>query len=112
VILAAMPALALVTAAERPELTEAMLRLGASPWPEFLDHGAMVEHSGCTSTSWPPDHQFALLDEKSESLVAIGNCIPIRWERNPHTLPDGGVDAVLEDGAVPPRVRGVDVRLS
>jgi hypothetical protein len=59
-----------------------------------------------------PDHHFAPLDEKSESLVAIGNCIPIRWEGNPHTLPDGGVDAVLEDGAVPPRVRGVDVRLS
>jgi hypothetical protein len=46
----------------------------------------------------PRDYQFALLDEKSESLAAIGNCIPIRWDGDPRSLPDRGVDAVLEDG--------------
>ena len=75
VILAAMPALTLVTAAERPELVEAMADLGASPWPEFLNHGAVVQ------ALWPylyelaPDYQFALLDEKNDSLVAIGNAV-------------------------------------
>ncbi len=44
------------------------------------------------------DYQFALLDETSESLVAVGNCIPIRWDGDPHSLPDRGLDAVLEDG--------------
>jgi hypothetical protein len=93
-----VPALTLVTAAERPELAEAMLSLGASPWPEFLDHDAVVEALWRYLYELAPDYQFALLDEKSESLVAIGNCIPIRWDGDPHTLPDRGVDAVLEDG--------------
>jgi hypothetical protein len=39
-----------------------------------------------------------LVDEQSDSLVAIGNCVPIRWDGDPQTLPDGGIDAVLEDG--------------
>jgi GNAT superfamily N-acetyltransferase len=95
---AAMPALALVTAAERPELAEAMLSLGASPWPEFLNHDTVVEAHWRYLYELAPDYQFALLDENSGSLVAIGNCIPIRWDGDPHTLPDGGVDAVLEDG--------------
>jgi hypothetical protein len=37
-----MPALRLVAAAERPELEEAIADLGAAPWPEFLDHDAVV----------------------------------------------------------------------
>ena len=75
-----------------------MLRLGASPWPEFLNHGDVV------NAHWPylyelaSDYQFGLLDERSDWLVAVGNCIPIRWDGHPQTLPDRGIDAVLEDG--------------
>jgi GNAT superfamily N-acetyltransferase len=98
VILAAVPALTLATAAERPELAEGMLRLGASPWPEFLNHDAVVRALWRYLYELAPDYQFVLLDEQRESLVAIGNCIPIRWDGDPHTLPNGGVDAVLEDG--------------
>jgi hypothetical protein len=74
-----------------------MRLLGASPWPQFLNHDAVV------NAHWPylydlaSDYQFGLLDE-SDSLVAIGNCVPIRWDGDPRTLPDGGIDAVLEDG--------------
>jgi hypothetical protein len=35
-------ALKLVTAAERSDLIEEMRRLGAAPWPEFLNHDAVV----------------------------------------------------------------------
>lgn len=97
-ILAAMPTLTLVTAAERPELAEAMASLGAAPWPEFLDHDPVVEALWGFLYELASDYQFALLDERSESLVAVGNCIPIRWNGDPQTLPDRGVDAVLEDG--------------
>jgi hypothetical protein len=93
-----VPELKLVTAAERPELAAEMLRLGASPWPEFLDHDAVVTALWRFLYELAPDYQFALLDERAGSLAAIGNCIPIRWERDPHTLPDGGIDAVLDDG--------------
>lgn len=90
--------LTVVTAAERPDLTSSMLQLGDSPWPEFLHHDAV------THALWPllhelaPEYQFGLLDEERDELAAVGNCIPIRWDRDPATLPDRGIDAVLEDG--------------
>jgi hypothetical protein len=91
-------ALSLVTVAERPELAGEMLRLGASPWPAFLNHDPVVEELWRFLYELAPDYQFALFDEQAGSLAAMGNCIPIRWDRNPQTLPDGGIDAVLQDG--------------
>ena len=91
-------ALSLVTVAERPELAPEMLRLGASPWPVFLNHDAVVEALWRFLYELAPEYQFALLDEQTGSLAAMGNCIPIRWDLDPQTLPDSGIDAVLQDG--------------
>jgi hypothetical protein len=93
-----MTALMLVTAGDRPELAAEMLRLGASPWPEFLDHDVVVNELWRFLYELAPDYQFGLVEESTSSLAAMGNCIPIRWDGNPHTLPDGGIDAVLQDG--------------
>ena len=90
--------LTLATAAERPEMVEDMRRLGASPWPEFLNHGVVIEALWPCLYELAPDYQFALLEQRSGSLAAIGNCIPIRWDGYPRSLPDGGLDAVLESG--------------
>lgn len=97
-ILAGVPPLRVVTAADRPERVEEMLRLAASPWPEFLDHDEVVNALWGYLYELASDYQFGLLDEQSDSLVAIGNCVPIRWDGDPQTLPDGGIDAVLEEG--------------
>jgi hypothetical protein len=75
-----------------------MLRLGASPWPEFLDHDPVVNELWRFIYELAPGYQFGLLDEQADSLAAVGNCIPIRWDGNAETLPDRGIDAVLEDG--------------
>jgi hypothetical protein len=91
-----MAELSLVTAAERPELVEAMVELGASPWPAFLDHDAVVEALWGLLYELAPDYQFALVEEGS--LAVVGNCVPIRWDSDPATLPERGIDAVLEDG--------------
>lgn len=93
-----MEALRLVTVAEEPTLAAEMRRLGASPWPEFLDHDAVVNELWRSIYELAPDYQFALLDERADSLAAVGNCIPIRWDGNAETLPDRGIDAVLGDG--------------
>jgi GNAT superfamily N-acetyltransferase len=93
-----LSSLKLVTAAERPDLVEEMRRLGASPWPEFLDHGAVVNAHWRLLYELVPDYQFALLDEETGSPAVIGNSIPIRWDGDPATLPARGIDAVLEDG--------------
>jgi hypothetical protein len=91
-------ALTLVTAAERPDLAPDMLSLGASPWPEFLDHDAVVNELWRFLHELAPDYQFGLLDEQTDTLAVVGNCIPIRWDGDPQTLPDRGLDAILEDG--------------
>jgi hypothetical protein len=78
----------LVTAAERPELTDDMLRLGASPWPEFLNHGPVVRRLWRSIYELAPDYQFGLLDDQTNALAAVGNCIPIRWDGEGRTLPD------------------------
>jgi hypothetical protein len=76
-----------------------MERVGASPWPEFLSHDATVEEHWGLLYELAPAYQFALLDGETGSLAAVGNSIPIRWDGDPASLPEGGIDAVLEDGA-------------
>jgi GNAT superfamily N-acetyltransferase len=94
----ATSSLRLVTAAERPDLVGDWRRLGAAPWPEFLDHDAAVDAHWGLLYELVPDYQFALLDEETGSPAAIGNSIPIRWDGDPATLPARGIDAALEDG--------------
>lgn len=87
-----------IIAAERPDLIEAMRGLGASPWPEFLGHDEVVNSLWDRLYERFPDYQFALADRERGDLIAIGNCLPIRWDGDPSTLPPRGIDAVLEDG--------------
>ena len=87
-----------VTAAERPELVSAMDELGGSPWPEFMLHDAVVGELWDCLYELAPAYQFALLDGDDSAPVAVGNCIPIRWDGDPDTLADRGIDAMLEEG--------------
>jgi len=75
-----------------------MLRLGTSPWPEFLDHDPVVNALWRSIYELAPSYQFGLLDEQANSLAAMGNCLPIRWDGRAEALPERGIDAVLEDG--------------
>lgn len=88
-----------VTAAQRPDLVDNMLALGASPWPDFLlGHDEVVNHLWGSLYERLPGYQFALADRDRDDLIAVGNCLPIRWDGDPATLPTRGVDAVLENG--------------
>jgi GNAT superfamily N-acetyltransferase len=87
-----------VTAAQRPDLVDAMRDLGASPWPEFLGHDEVVNELWNRIYDLFPEYQFALADRDRGDLIAIANGIPIPWDGDPSTLPPGGIDAVLEKG--------------
>lgn len=93
-----MPDHRVVTATERPDLVDAMRDLGASPWPEFLGHDEVVSRLWDRLFDGFPDFQFALLDRERDQPIAVGFCLPIRWDGEPSTLPPRGIDAVLEDG--------------
>ena len=88
-----------VTAAQRPDLIDAMRALGASPWPEFLvGHDEVVNYLWDRLYELLPAYQFALADRDRDDLIAVGNCLPIRLDGDPSTLPLGGLDAVLDNG--------------
>jgi hypothetical protein len=69
-------------------------KLGASTWPELMQHDKLV------NACWPNlytdflDIQFALFDY--EKLVGIGNMMYINWEQPFNLLPDGGVRWAME----------------
>jgi GNAT superfamily N-acetyltransferase len=83
------------TVGERPDLEE---RLGeiADPWPEFMNHDAVVRR-------WFPqlyerfqDFQLVLYDPDTDVVLGEGCSIPIRWDGSTEALPAGV--HVLESG--------------
>ena len=54
------------------------------------------------------EFQFYVWDEELEEVVGVGNAIPMAWDGNTASLPDGGVDAAVEarfaEGAPNPTV--------
>jgi hypothetical protein len=48
--------------------------------------------------TWPPTTNSRCSTRAARRSIAVGNCIPIRWNGEADSLPDRGVDAVLEDG--------------
>jgi GNAT superfamily N-acetyltransferase len=94
-----------VTAADRPDVIPELQRLGASAWPTFLDHDPIVNAYWQFLYELVPDYQFGLVDE-ADSVIAVGNSIPIVWDGDERNLPAGGIDAVLSEGIEDAR-RGV-----
>jgi GNAT superfamily N-acetyltransferase len=90
--------LKIVTAADRPDLIPEIRRLGASPWPDFLDHDDVVNEYWRFLYELVPDYQFALLEQEGGDVIAMGNSVPIVWDGHRRTLPAGGIDAVLAQG--------------
>src|SRR5215510_10568455 len=67
-------------------------------WPEFLYHEAVVERHFMRVIADYAEFQFYAWDDEREEVVGVGNAIPAAWDGDRATLPDGGVDAVVEAG--------------
>jgi len=83
------------TIQERPELLDPVYQMCVGVWPDFLIHDPIVNQY------WPdlyrvyPDFQFVLVEDGTDSVIGVGNSLPIAWEQDPLYLPDEGVDWVL-----------------
>ncbi len=83
------------TMAERPDLRVSAREL-MSTWPDFMHHDPVG------NTYFPrvrEEHaalQFFAWDDESGRVIAEGDAVPAAWDGDPETLPDGGLDAVLE----------------
>jgi len=65
-------------------------------WPEFLYHAPVLERLFGRVISEYAEFQFYAWDDEREEVVGVGNALPAAWDGDDATLPDGGLDAVVE----------------
>jgi GNAT superfamily N-acetyltransferase len=88
-------ALRFPTDAERPDLRGAPSSL-EGVWPEFLYHDPVSNRFFIDRVREHPELQFRVWDDERDEVVGRGNAIPALWDGDVDSLPDAGVDAVVE----------------
>jgi GNAT superfamily N-acetyltransferase len=89
-------ALQFPTRAERTGSQPHIASLEQGLWPEFMYHDAVLERLFGRVISEFPEFQFYAWEDEREEVVGVGNAIPATWDGEAATLPDAGVDAVVE----------------
>src|SRR5207342_1259882 len=89
-------ALQFPTRAERPGKLPHAASLQQRIWPEFMYHDAVLERLFDRVISEYAQFQFYVWDDEREEVVGAGNALPATWDGRAESLPDGGVDAVVE----------------
>lgn len=101
-------ALRFPTRAERTGRQPHIPSLEEQLWPEFMYHDAVLNRLFGRVIAEYAEFQFYAWDDERGEVVAGGNAIPATWDGDVATLPDGGIDAVVEarfaDGAPAPNV--------
>lgn len=88
-------AVAVASAAERPDLIEPGWELTRDTLPEYNNHGDGLNRYWGRLTEERPDFQFHLVDR--DALVARACSIPIRWNGSVGDLP-AGIDGAIARG--------------
>lgn len=96
------------TRAERPGRLPHVASLQTRLWPEFMYHDAVLERLFDRVIAEYAQFHFYVWDDEREEVVGVGNAIPAGWDGDVASLPDGGIDAVVEapfsEGAPTPTV--------
>ena len=86
------------TVAERPELAGPAWDATQDAFPEYNNHGDVLNEYWGRLTEEQPEFQFHLVGDDGE-ILARARCLPVRWDGTLEDLPAG------IDGAI---VRGFD----
>jgi GNAT superfamily N-acetyltransferase len=89
-------ALQFPTRAERPGKQPHIAGLEAGIWPQFMYHDPLLERLFGRVIEEYAEYQFYVWDDELEQVVGAGNAIPAAWDGDVATLPEGGVDAIVE----------------
>jgi GNAT superfamily N-acetyltransferase len=79
---------------ERPELWKDTDTLSAEVWPEYNQHGDVLNVYWCRLFDDFPDFQFVLYDEEEQTVLAEGHTVPCAWDGTVKGLGEG-IDATL-----------------
>jgi GNAT superfamily N-acetyltransferase len=100
-------ALRFPTGAERPDLRPRGRDLMVV-WPEFMHHDPVCNRLFGRVRTEHASLQFFCWDDQTDELVGEGNTLPAAWEGDAASLPDDGIDGVLEaafaEGGTEPNV--------
>lgn len=86
-----------VTGSEQPELIATANQNISAEWPEFMLHDPVARHFGELYEKLP-DYQFVLVDEATDTTVALGNSIPLAYAGALDDLPEDGWDWAMTQG--------------
>jgi len=81
------------TVAERPDLAEPAWEATSDVFPEYNNHGDVLNLYWGGLTGRFPEFQFHLVDDDEQTL-ARARCLPIRWDGTLEDLPKGIDDAI------------------
>ena len=84
------------TRAERPGRLPHIASLEEGVWPEFMYHDAVLDRLFGRVIEEYADFHFYAWDDEREEVVGAANALPATWDGDVATLPDGGIDAVVE----------------
>ena len=84
------------TVAERPDLAEPAWEATSDAFPEYNNHGDVLNAYWGGLTEKFPEFQFHLVDD-DERPLARARCLPIRWDGTLDDLP-AGIDGAIARG--------------
>jgi RimJ/RimL family protein N-acetyltransferase len=82
--------------AERPDLAEPAWELTRDVFPEYNNHGDVLNRYWGRLTEELPDFQFHLVGDEGE-ILARARTIPVRWDGSVEDLP-AGIDGAIARG--------------
>jgi GNAT superfamily N-acetyltransferase len=80
---------------ELPDYRDRAGDIGEASWPEFMMHDAIANEHWHELFDRFSEYQFAMLDNETGQMAAMGNSLPFRWEEDLSVLPEGGWDWVF-----------------
>src|SRR5215211_2617122 len=89
-------ALQFPTRAERPGHLPHTASLRERAWPEFMYHDPVLERLFGRVIAEDAEFRFYAWDDEREEVVGVGMAVPASWDGDDVSLPDGGLDAVVE----------------
>src|SRR3954453_19800182 len=89
-------ALLFPTRAERTGRQPHAASLEAGVWPEFMYQDPVLERLFGRVIEEYPEHHFYARDDERQEVVGAGNAVPAAWDGDVATLPEGGVDAIVD----------------
>ena len=91
-----MTGVEIATVAERPELMGPAWEQTSDTFPEYNNHGDVLNHYWGRLTEERPEFQFHLVGDHGEILARVRS-LPVRWDGTVADLPDG-IDGAIARG--------------